>query len=76
MGLNFNFMLKWFCLPNKNDRSCTKKSDIWKKEFEKWKFNNELIEIVEPEHIAKIVADKTGIPVDNLVEKEANKLLK
>ena len=47
-----------------------------KKEFEKWKFNNRLIEIVKAEHVAKIVADKTGIPVDNLVEKEANKLLK
>tara|TARA_Y100000746_G_scaffold122021_1_gene104581 strand:- start:798 stop:3323 length:2526 start_codon:yes stop_codon:yes gene_type:complete len=47
-----------------------------KKEFEKWKFNNQLIDIVQPEHVAKIVADKTGIPVDNLVEKEANKLLK
>jgi|TARA_B110000263_G_scaffold248698_1_gene264210 ATP-dependent Clp protease ATP-binding subunit ClpC len=47
-----------------------------KKEFEKWKFNNVLIEIVESDHIAKIVADKTGIPVNNLIEKEANKLLK
>ena len=47
--------------------------EIWK--FKEWKFNNQLVEIVEAEHIAKIVSEKTGIPLINLVETEAKKLL-
>ena len=45
------------------------------KKFKEWKFNNQLIEIVEAEHIAKIVSEKTGIPLTNLVETESKKLL-
>ena len=45
------------------------------KKFKEWKFNNQLVEIVEAEHIAKIVSEKTGIPLINLVETEAKKLL-
>ena len=45
------------------------------KKFKEWKFNNQLVEIVEAEHIAKIVSEKTGIPLTNLVETESKKLL-
>ena len=45
------------------------------KKFKEWKFNNQLVEIVESEHIAKIVSEKTGIPLTNLVETESKKLL-
>ena len=45
------------------------------KKFNEWKFNNQLVEIVEAEHIAKIVSEKTGIPLTNLVETESKKLL-
>jgi ATP-dependent Clp protease ATP-binding subunit ClpC len=45
------------------------------KKFKEWKFNNQLVEIVEAEHIAKIVSEKTGVPLINLVETESKKLL-
>ena len=45
------------------------------KKFKEWKFNNQLVEIVEAEHIAKVVSEKTGIPLINLLETEAKKLL-
>ena len=45
------------------------------KKFKEWKFNNQLVEIVEAEHIAKILSEKTGIPLTNLVETESKKLL-
>ena len=43
---------------------------------EQWGFSEKQIEIVEPKHIAKVISEKTGIPIDNLIQSEAKKLLK
>jgi len=43
---------------------------------EQWGFSEKQIEIVEPQHIAKVISEKTGIPVENLIQSEAKKLLK
>jgi len=52
------------------------KEENLKLQREQWGFNEKQIEIVEPKHIAKVISEKTGIPVDNLIQSEAKKLLK
>jgi len=52
------------------------KEENLKLQREQWGFNENQIEIVEPKHIAKVISEKTGIPIDNLIESEAKKLLK
>ncbi len=43
---------------------------------EQWGFSEKQVEIVEPKHIAKVISEKTGIPIDNLIQSESKKLLK
>ena len=52
-----------------------KKEESLRLQREKWGFSEKQIEIVEPKHIAKVISEKTGIPVDNLIQSESKKLL-
>ena len=52
------------------------KEENLKLQREQWGFSEKQIEIVEPKHIAKVISEKTGIPIDNLIQSEAKKLLK
>tara|TARA_Y100000768_G_scaffold388727_1_gene386472 strand:- start:12277 stop:14814 length:2538 start_codon:yes stop_codon:yes gene_type:complete len=53
-----------------------KKEESLRLQREKWGFSEKQIEIVEPKHIAKVISEKTGIPVDNLIQSESKKLLR
>lgn len=52
------------------------KEENLKLQREQWGFSEKQIEIVEPKHIAKVISEKTGIPIDSLIQSEAKKLLK
>tara|TARA_Y100001970_G_scaffold267272_1_gene357034 strand:- start:13863 stop:16415 length:2553 start_codon:yes stop_codon:yes gene_type:complete len=51
------------------------KEETLKLQRDQWGFNEKQIEIVESSHIAKVISEKTGIPVENLIQTEAKKLL-
>ena len=53
----------------------SKKMQDLKQLREEWGFNEKQINVVQSKHIAKVISEKTGIPIENLIKTEAKKLL-
>ena len=53
----------------------SKKTQDLKQLREEWGFNEKQINVVQSTHIAKVISEKTGIPIENLIKTEAKKLL-
>ena len=53
----------------------SKKIQDLKQLREEWGFNEKQINVVQSKHIAKVISEKTGIPIENLIKTEAKKLL-